>query len=142
VYCQGLYCIDGNDEVVFEQRLSSQATSAAVDLACEFNVSIVAYDGDDFYTNILSEEVIELRKTYGEPMAQVKTPMELRQHTNGYRNILFMSNSENVTAIEKLNQNIRAQLEIIAQDNSARVSLRLFLPCWNICQVVVPRHTV
>jgi len=50
VYLQGLFCVDSKGEVVFEKKLDLGAIAAAESLVEEYDISLVAYDGDDLYT--------------------------------------------------------------------------------------------
>jgi len=115
VYLQGLYCVDGNGNVVKECKLSNEAIAAAEDIATQYNVSIVGYDGNDLFTTNLTPTVMHLSNHYGEPMPKLllhpnnkndtsitntTTTRMLSSHEPGMHKILFMD--DNVTKLELL----------------------------------------
>jgi hydroxymethylpyrimidine pyrophosphatase-like HAD family hydrolase len=115
VFLQGLYCVDGEGNVVFEQKLTNSAVAAVEQLAKECKVSVVAYDGDKLYSPELTESVIELTERYGEPkVAPLMT--SLAAYEPGIHKILLMH--ENVEMLRR----IRPQLEALAKENNACVT--------------------
>ena len=126
VYIQGLYCVNANDEVIFEKRLITSAVEAAEELAAEYGAAIVAYDGDNLYsTDPTKQEVIDLHKKWGEPMSE---PIDaISKHGPSVHKILIMDDD-----LEKLAE-IRPKLEALGWDFEACVtqaipSMLEFLP--------------
>lgn len=118
VYIQGLYCVDGNDDIIFERKLSIDAVQAAEQLAFDADVAIVAYDGDELYsTDVKRKEVIELSEIYGEPMSQhLPDGQSLASYKRGMHKILLMDDD-----VEKLN-NLRPKFEELATAYNATVT--------------------
>jgi len=118
VYIQGLYCVDGNDNIIFERKLSVDAVQAAEQLAFDADVAIVAYDGDELYsTDVKRKEVIELSEIYGEPMSQhLPDGQSLASYKGGMHKILLMDDD-----VEKLN-NLRPKFEELATAYNATVT--------------------
>ena len=124
VFIQGLYCVFG-DKVIFEKKLSKAGIEAAEGLAAKFNVSVVAYDGDDLYTTELTKNVVDLHELYGEPLSQ-EIP-SIAGHAPGIHKILIMDYD-----LVKLAE-IRPHLEALAKETGACVtqaipSMLEFLP--------------
>lgn len=115
VFLQGLYCVDSCGNVIYEQKLSKEATRACEKIVIEARVSAVAFDGDDLYSTKLTDPVIELHERYGEPMPQLIG--SLTEHT--MHKILVMDND-----VEKLKA-LRPKLEELAQDCGACVTQAL-----------------
>ena len=70
VFIQGLYCVDANGDVVYEQKLeNSDAVVELERLANQYNMSLVAYDGDAMYATASSKphHILEIHDKYGEP---------------------------------------------------------------------------
>jgi len=127
VFIQGLYCVDANNQIVFERKLSSDAIAVAEDLAQQYNISIVAYDGDDLYSTEITEIVEHLHTFYGEPMPQllyseegVVTTIKLANHEPCMHKLLLMDNDT-----EKLNTLVRPKLESLASQYGATVTQAL-----------------
>mmetsp|Transcript_33303 Transcript_33303/g.71953 ORF Transcript_33303/g.71953 Transcript_33303/m.71953 type:complete len:332 (-) Transcript_33303:297-1292(-) len=131
VYIQGLYCVDGMGNVVFERKLSSAAVRAAEDLVAEFEVSIVGYDGDDLYTTRQTEVVRSLSEVYGEPPVQLLIANDeeenndnnnnsainyLADYQGGMHKLLLMDED-----LEKLAR-FRPRLELLASKHGATVT--------------------
>ncbi|OEU06197.1 haloacid dehalogenase-like hydrolase [Fragilariopsis cylindrus CCMP1102] len=118
VYCQGLYCVVNGTDVIFEKKLNPSAVESAEQLVAEFDVAIVAYDGDDFYTTDSSKiEVIELHEKYGEPKSQ-EIPT-IVGHIPGVHKILLLDNNNDG---EMLNKVVRPRLEKLAKENGCTVT--------------------
>ena len=116
VFLQGLYCVDGDGNVVFEQKLTNSAVAAAEQLAKKCKLSLVAYDGDKLYSPELTKSVIELTERYGEPkVAPLMT--SLAAYEPGIHKILLMH--ENVEMLRRI---VRPQLEALAKENNACVT--------------------
>ena len=117
VYIQGLYCVDGCGNVIFEKKLALESVAAAEELAKSTDVAIVSYDGDYLFTTDLREEVVQLSVQYGEPMPNLLPHnAPLTSYTNGIHKILLMDND-----INKLNQ-VRPCLEQLAKEYDATVT--------------------
>ena len=76
VYLQGLFCVDQQDNVVFECKLSVDAIHAAELLVAEMDISIVGYDGDDLNMTEQTHVVRHLHEYYGEPLPVVLPPSD------------------------------------------------------------------
>ena len=121
VYIQGLYCVDGKNNVLFEKKLPPSAIQAAEDLIAEYGISIIGYDGDNLYSTELTEEVVELSEFYGEPtvqlISQTEGVMNLVKHQNGMHKLLLMDRD-----VDKLSNVIRPRLEELAIEHDATVT--------------------
>ena len=115
VFLQGLYCVDGENNIVFEQKLSHTAVQATEDLVAQYGLSIVAYDGDDLYTTDKTASVVELHERYGEPLAEVVDSISALP--DGVHKILLMDPSP-----EKLTDMVRQPLEELAKQNDSGVT--------------------
>ena len=122
VYCQGLYCIDDQGNIIFERKLQHSAIQATEALAAEFNVSIVAYDGDNIYTTNCTDSVIGLSEVYVEPRVkllfneQMSSPINLAEYKPGMHKILLLDDD-----LVKLGH-VRTRLEILATLHNATVT--------------------
>lgn len=125
VYIQGLYCVDREGNVVFEQRLSSSAIRAAEELVSMFDISIVGYDGDDLYTTEQTDVVRELSEVYGEPTVEVlmnkksNSAIQLAEHDGGLHKLLLMDKDIDKLAL------VRVSLEELATKHDATVTQAL-----------------
>jgi hydroxymethylpyrimidine pyrophosphatase-like HAD family hydrolase len=110
VYVQGLYCLDGAGNVVFEKKLTSVAVEAAETLARKYDVAVIAYDGDTLYasSNSSPELVAEINEKYGEP-TPVLLESRLIDHEPGFHKLLLMDDSP-----ERLTNEVRPPLEELA----------------------------
>ena len=121
VYIQGLYCVDGDNNVLFEKKLPQSAIEAAETLVAEYGLSIIGYDGDDLYTTELTSEVIELSEFYGEPTVKQLTDdgeiINLANYEHGLHKLLLMDEN-----IERLSSVIRPKLEHLANAHDATVT--------------------
>lgn len=116
VFLQGLYCVDGEGNVVFEKKLPTSAIKAVEQLANECNVSLVAYDGDRLYSTGMTDSVRELSERYGEPkVIPLSTP--LTEYEPGFHKILLVD-----ADVEKLTTTVRSKLDALAEDNAASVT--------------------
>lgn len=140
VYLQGLYCVDQQNNVIFEKKLNRNAIAAAESLVEETNVSIVAYDGDNLYTTEQSDIVIHLHEFYGEPLPVLLPPLQevnhigdnnaivntatdarkLSSHESSMHKLLIMDDDT-----EKLKNIVRPKLEKLAQTHDACVTQAL-----------------
>jgi hydroxymethylpyrimidine pyrophosphatase-like HAD family hydrolase len=131
VYCQGLYCIDDQGNIIFERKLQYSAIVATEALAAQFGISIVAYDGDNLYTTNCTDSVIALSEVYGEPRVKLllsnnessasssstTIPMyNLAEYKPGIHKILLLDDD-----LVKLGH-VRTQLEILALLHNATVT--------------------
>jgi Cof subfamily protein (haloacid dehalogenase superfamily) len=121
VYIQGLYCVDADNNVLFEKKLPQSAVKAAEDLVAEFGISIIGYDGDDLYSTELTETVVELSEFYGEPTVKLimkdDSVAKLVEHEPGLHKLLLMDED-----VEKLSSIIRPKLEQLAEEHDATVT--------------------
>ncbi|KAL7487754.1 hypothetical protein ACHAW6_013330 [Cyclotella cf. meneghiniana] len=121
VYIQGLYCVDADNNVLFERKLPSSAVNAAEELVAQFGLSIIGYDGDNLYSTVLTENVIELSELYGEPTVELMvrdgSVVNLVEHEPGMHKLLLMDKD-----IERLSSVIRPKLEQLAKLHDATVT--------------------
>jgi len=132
VYIQGLYCVDGKGDVIFESKLPSEAIEAAEDLVEEYGLSIAAYDGDNLYTTQQTDIVFNLHEEYGEPLPQLLPPIrtigrngrpegsKLVTHKDKMHKILIMNDEPEI-----LSNTIRPKLESLAAKYGACVTQAL-----------------
>lgn len=123
VYIQGLYCVDADGKVVYEEKLSTSAIRAAEQLVKANDISIVGYDGDDLYSTELTDIVVHLSEFYGEPTVKLiekeNDNIMLADHESGLHKLLLMDDD-----IEKLTK-IRIELEKLATQHDATVTQAL-----------------
>ncbi len=125
VYVQGLYCVDGDGNVVFERKLPRSAVRAAAVLAAEYGISIVAYDGDAIYTTNVTKLVVHLSEFHAEPTVNLLIDersgraMELADHEPGLHKLLLMDDD-----LVKLAM-VRLRLEELAKTHNATVTQAL-----------------
>ena len=121
VYIQGLYCVDGDNNVLFEKKLPQSAIEAAENLVDEYGISIIGYDGDDLYTTELTSAVVELSEYYGEPTVKQLTEdgviINLANYEHGLHKLLVMDED-----VEQLSNVIRPKLEQLAIEHDATVT--------------------
>ena len=123
VYLQGLHCLDGNGNVVFEKKLPLQAVAAVEALLESQGLSIVAYDGDSLYTTIESDIVRHLHTNYGEPLPMELSKLHLEKlvdYAPGFHKLLLMDDDT-----VKLREVIRPQIENLAKQYHACVTQAL-----------------
>lgn len=124
VFVQGLYCVDGNGNVVFERKLPVSAVRAAEELISEFGISIVGYDGDDLYTTEQTEVVVSLSEYYGEPtvelISETTASKLLAEHGSGMHKLLLMDDDADL-----LTKSVRPRLEELAREHGATVTQAL-----------------
>ena len=116
VFLQGLYCVNHKGKVVFEKKLDSRAVDEVKHLVAEFQLSIVAYDGNELYTTNLTDSVRALHERYGEPLPTLLSGA-IADHTPGMHKILLMDHDT-----VKLQTVVRPKLEILAAANNACVT--------------------
>lgn len=125
VYVQGLFCVDGSGNVIFERKLPTSAIRAAESLASEYGLSIVAYDGDNLYTTDRTDIVVRLSAYHGEPEVALLMDedsgraMELADHVPGMHKLLLMDDDLEKLAI------VRLRLEDVASTHDASVTVAL-----------------
>ena len=122
VYLQGLFCVDGEGNTIFEKRLSVEAITAAEALVEKAEVSVVAYDGDDLYTTDVTDLVVHLHEHYGEPLPRLlpstgDSIRNLSDHEACMHKLLFLDED-----VEKLRTIVRPQLEELAKQYDACVT--------------------
>lgn len=120
VFIQGLYCVDGKGKVVFERKLSTQAVANAEALAKEHGVTVLAYDGDNLYSNPSGDPalVAEIHEKWGEPRPEVIPSLSLEDHPNGFHKLLLVHHN-----VEKLAKEVRPELQSLANANEASVTV-------------------
>ncbi len=131
VYLQGLFCVDTQGKVVFEQKLDRLAIDATEALVEESGISIVAYDGDNLYTTKQTDIVVHLHEHYGEPLpvllpddngteSSIDTIRNLSTHEPSMHKLLLMDDD-----CDKLNNIVRPKLEALAEQYNATVTQAL-----------------
>ena len=126
VYLQGLFCVDGSGNVVFEKKLNRDAIAAAETLVAENEISVVAYDGDHLCTTQQTDIVVHLNEHYGEPLPQLLISesngniQSLSSHSKSFHKLLLMDNDT-----EKLEKIVRPRLEELASKFDACVTQAL-----------------
>jgi Cof subfamily protein (haloacid dehalogenase superfamily) len=117
VFCQGLYCVDAQGNVVFEKKLTSEQVDVVEQLAQHYGVSLIAYDGDNLFATKWSDPKLlaEVHEKWGEPRP---TPLEsLADHEPGFHKVLIMDDDT-----EKIHSIIRPPLEGLANAFKAEVT--------------------
>lgn len=124
VYLQGLYCVDGHGNVIFERKLSTKAVAAVEQLAHTHNISIVGYDGDFLCTTDQTDIVQHLHTHYGEPMPTLlhngTHTQNLSQHEPRLHKILLLDDDTH-----RLKHTVRPLLEALAAQHGAGVTQAL-----------------
>ena len=95
VYIQGVYCLDRNGTIVYEQKLAREVIRATEQVIADLNrkntkeshYSLIAYDGDQLYTTECTPSVRDLHEKYGEPLA--KSIPSLADYTPGIHKLLI-----------------------------------------------------
>lgn len=117
VFIQGLYVVDADGEVIFEQKITKEEVAAAQALAEEYQVSLFGYDGDSMKCTTQSSEDHRqnFHSKFGEPLA---APMDdLTLHEPGFHKCLFMHDDELF-----LSDVLRPRLEKVASEYQAEVT--------------------
>eukprot|EP00545_Synedropsis_sp_CCMP1620_P007298 CAMPEP_0119025290 /NCGR_PEP_ID=MMETSP1176-20130426/33466_1 /TAXON_ID=265551 /ORGANISM="Synedropsis recta cf, Strain CCMP1620" /LENGTH=410 /DNA_ID=CAMNT_0006980797 /DNA_START=113 /DNA_END=1342 /DNA_ORIENTATION=- len=116
VFLQGLYCVDGQGEVVFQRKLNILQVEAVEAFATDVGVSVVAYDGDQLWTTGVTDAVKTLHETYNEPMPQLlETP--IAEYGPSVNKILLIDFD-----VDRLANEVRPQLEALAEEYDATVT--------------------
>ena len=132
VYVQGLYCLDDQGKVIFEQKLSHAAIAAVETFvtqlqqtaAAPWNLTLLAYDGDVIrYNPTMSNGAAHLQEVHaqwGEPSpvplnarrdpnnSTTTTTMSLSTYGPSFHKLLIMGNDPVV-----ISQTLRPQLEAL-----------------------------
>ena len=95
VYIQGVYCLDRDGAIVYEQKLAQDVLQATEQVIADLNrkntkeshYSLIAYDGDQLYTTECTPSVRDLHEKYGEPLA--KSIPSLADYTPGIHKLLI-----------------------------------------------------
>ena len=100
VYNQGLYCVNAQGHVVFEQKLinAPDLLDAAQAVIEQEGLTILAYDGDVLYTTPVcatqNPHHLELVHTiWGEPRPVLLNTGRLRDYTPGFHKVLVMADT-------------------------------------------------
>jgi hydroxymethylpyrimidine pyrophosphatase-like HAD family hydrolase len=126
VYLQGLFCVDGSGNVVFEKKLNIDAIAATEDLVAEHGISVVAYDGDHLFTTQQTDIVVHLNEHYGEPLPQLLISennddiQSLSSYSKSFHKLLLMDDDT-----EKIEKIVRPKLEELASKFDACVTQAL-----------------
>lgn len=73
VFVQGLYCVDGQGNVVFEKKLARAQIEAVEQLSQHYGVTLVGYDGDNLFATKSSDpkDLATIHDRWGEPVPVV-----------------------------------------------------------------------
>jgi len=117
VFCQGLYCVDGRGNVIFERKLPSNAIAASEQLAAKFDTTLIGNSEDTIYCNAVGDSKLlsEVNSKWGEPK-----PTMIPSLTNDgpqFHKMVLMSND-----VALLRDKIRPELELLAKNNGATVT--------------------
>lgn len=132
VYIQGLYCVDGNGAVLYEQKLSQPAVRAAEQLAAQFpGLTLLGYDGNAMFAADTANpnHVVEIHDKWGEPVPTLLKAISHNDGDNvkssqfwtkegGYHKLLLMLDD-----VHHLHHVIRPQLEALAQQYDCVVTV-------------------
>jgi len=122
VYLQGLFCVDGQQNVIFEQKLATDSIIAVEEIVEKEKISIVGYDGDDLYTTKVTEIVQHLHEHYGEPMPTLlpgknEKFLSLSKHSPRLHKILLLDDD-----VKKLANVVRPQLEALTENYNVTIT--------------------
>jgi Cof subfamily protein (haloacid dehalogenase superfamily) len=117
VFCQGLYCVDAQGNVVFERKLTREQVDVVEQLAQHYGVSLIAYDGDNLFATESSDpkHLAEVSEKWGEPRPTVLESFE--NYEPGFHKVLLMDDDT-----EKIHSIIRPPLEGLASAYEAEVT--------------------
>ena len=118
VFCQGLYCVDGDGEVVFEKKLHPKAVVASEKLAAKFNTTIIGNFQDTIYGNNVGDAALldEVNARWGEPIPVLLGSLA-SDGPDTYHKLVFMSND-----VDMLKNELRPELERLAEETEATVT--------------------
>ena len=118
VFCQGLYCVDGNGRVVFEKKLPPKAVEASEKLAAKLNTTIIGNYEDVIYGNTAGDPALldEVNALWGEPIPVVVNSLA-SDGPDTYQKLVFMSND-----VDMMRMKLRPQLEELAKRMEATVT--------------------
>ena len=116
VFLQGLYCVDGNGTVVFEQKLPAEVVSACEEMAAQWNVTIIANMGDKIYCNPSGDAKLlnDVNALWGEP---VPIAVNSLAGPPTFHRIVFLSDD-----VRMLQEEMRPSLEILARQHKVTVT--------------------
>ena len=117
VFVQGLYCVNAEGEVIYEEKLEEVGADAVIEFAESEGLSVFGYDGDDIFTTSKANprHVREFSEVWGEP-----TPIiieSLLGYQANFHKVLVWSDDTN-----SINNVVRPQLEKLAADNNGSVT--------------------
>jgi Cof subfamily protein (haloacid dehalogenase superfamily) len=117
VFCQGLYCVDAQGNVVFERKLTREQVDVVEQLAQHYAVTLIAYDGDNLFATKSSDpkHLAEVHERWGEPRPTLLE--SLAGYEAGFHKVLVMDDDTN-----KINSIIRPPLQGLANAYEAEVT--------------------
>lgn len=117
VFCQGLYCVDGEGKVVFERKLPLPAIAAAEAMAAKFLTTIIGNFEDCIYGNAVGDPTLlaAVNAKWGEPIPTIVP--SLAKDGPQFHKLVFMS-----TDVDMLRDDMRPKLEVLARENGATVT--------------------
>lgn len=117
VFVQGLYCVDGAGNVVYEEKLGTQAADAVIEFGHANGLTVLGYDGDKIFTTPKSnpQHVRDIHEVWGEPAAIVVDNM--LGYKGGFHKCLIWSDDPNA-----ITNTFRPQLEALTASHSGTVT--------------------
>ena len=118
VFVQGLYCVDANGQVIYEQTLPNAAVVAAEAFALEHNVTLIANCRDVIYSTASADpkQLDDVNAIWGEPVPTIVNCLadDVEAELN---KLVFMSDDADL-----LHNVMRPKLEKLAEQTGVTVT--------------------
>lgn len=117
VFVQGLYCVNAQGEVIYEEKLGRVEVDIVIQFGEARGLSVLAYDGDQIFTTSRAnpQHIRDVHEVWGEPRPVLVD--SLLDYRPGYHKCLLWSDDANA-----INNEVRPHLEQIALDNNGSVT--------------------
>ena len=117
VFVQGLYCVDGAGNVVYEQKLGMQEADAVIEFGESNGLTVLGYDGDKIFTTPKSnpQHVKDIHEVWGEPAPIVVD--KILGYKGGFHKCLLWCDDTDAIA-----NTYRPQLEALTESYSGTVT--------------------
>lgn len=117
VFCQGLYCVDAQGNVIYERKLTREQVDAVEQLAQHYGVSLIAYDGDNLFASKSSDpkHLVDVVEKWGEPRPTVLDVVA--DYEPGFHKVVLMDDDA-----QKIISVVRPPLEGLASAYEAEVT--------------------
>jgi Cof subfamily protein (haloacid dehalogenase superfamily) len=117
VFVQGLYCVNAQGQVIYEEKLGQDEADTVIEFAHKQGLSVFAYNGDQIFTTRQSnpQHIRDVHEVWGEPRPTVVD--SLVGYEPRYHKCLLWSDD-----IHTINTEIRPQLEEIAVSHKGSVT--------------------